>query len=227
MNFNLIETIEIVKKNKKCFNSQEDYLKIITNLYNEISEKNLLKSNLNKEPKFNEEILEEMNDNLKLSNYNKDEEKILFNKILETFTFIDILKIKNFDKLSLNNQLFDLFFIENELMKFNPDINYHIQTELIIDKYDKEYLMKFIKVLLYLCEKAYGTNNKTLIVIIIYDTLFKNFQFVLDNNNFALTVKNKLKELELQKDYFNQIIEKYKFEKNFLEKWIEIFENIN
>lgn len=46
MNSNLLETINILKRNKRYFASNDDYLKILTNLYNEISHKNLLNDNI-------------------------------------------------------------------------------------------------------------------------------------------------------------------------------------
>lgn len=221
MNSNLIETIDLVRKNKKNFVSEDEYVKIITNLYNEITIKN---KDTNK---MLEEIENTIVKNFKLSDYDKEEQKKLFLKILGTFTIKDILKITNINKLCLNNQLFELFFIENKLMEFNPDTKYHIQSEPIINNYDKEYLISFIKVLLYLCDTVEKSDSKVIIAIIIFDTIFKNFQFVLDHNKFALTIKAKLDEFNHQKEKFDIICNKFNLDRNFLTKWIETIDNIN
>jgi hypothetical protein len=220
MNTNLIETINLLRKNKRYFGSNEDYLKILTNLYNEISDKNSSDQNLN----FKE--LHDNIKNIKLHDLDQDEKKKIFDEILSSFNFDSILKIKNINKLVFVNPLFELVFVENNLTQFVPDKKFQIQSEPIFDPYNKQDIIDLVKVLLEMCYKANGYKNKTILCIIIFDIIFKNFQFVIDNNKFAITVKNKLIELKKDIDKIDEVCLKYQLEKDFLDKWIEVFNGI-
>lgn len=222
MNHNLLESIKILKRNKKYFASNDDYMKILTNLYNEISQKNLSSPS----PNININELDGFSD-IKLKDFTEDEKNKILCEILRCFNFESILKIKNINKLVLINPLFELLFIENKLIDLNPDKIYHIQTEPIFKEYNKNKIIEFIKVLLRICELSTGFINKGLICIIIFDELFKNFQFVVDHNKFAITVKNKLDEFKREKKKFDKICETYNLEKNIIDKWYEILNNIN
>lgn len=220
MNHNLLESINILKKNKRYFVSNDDYLKILTNLYNEISQKNLSNSN---------EKLKELDsfDNIGLENFNKDEKNKIFEDILSSFNFESIFKINNINKLVLINPLFELLFVENKLIELDSAKKYHIQTEPLFDQYNKQYIVDIIKILLKICGSSYGYRNKILVSIIIYDILFKNFQFIIDNKKFAITVKNKLIEFKKDTYKFDEICDSYNLEKNILNKWSEILDGIN
>lgn len=226
MNHNLLETINLLKKNKKYFPSNDDYLKILTNLYNEISQKN--SSNI---ITLDLDIitlnLDEF-DNIKLESFTEEEKNKLFDDICESFSFESMLKLKNINKLSIISPLFELMFVENELIEFDSNKKYLIQTEPILDKYNKYNIVSYIKVLLHMCNITIRYKNKILIFMIICDELFKNFQFVIDHKQFSITVKNKLIEFKKHKqDKFDIICETYNLEKNILDKWYEVMENIN
>ena len=220
MNLNLIESINLLRKNKQNFKSNDDYLKILINLYNEISEKNLSNHN------FDFKELDTDLKNIKLQDFSQDEHYKLFNQILTCFNFDSILKIKNIDKLIIINPLFELLFVENNLIELNPDKKFQIQTEPIIGSYDKEYIVCLIKVGLMMCDKSIGYKNKVILCIILYDVIFKNFQFLLDYKNFYHTTKNKLNELKQDIDKFNEVCTIYNLEKTIFDKWNEIFDSI-
>ena len=65
------------------------------------------------------------------------------------------------------------------------------------------------------------------IVIIIFDTLLKNFKLVLDNEKFKNTVKQKLNEMNIMdnKEKFNQIINNYNLDNEIFDKWNNILQN--
>ena len=220
MNNNLIESINLLRKNKKNFVNNEDYLKILTNLYNEISQKNLSNSDI----KLKE--LDGFND-IGLEDFTKDEKNKIFDDILSSFNFESILKIKNINKLVIINPLFELLFVENKLIELNANKKYYIQTEPIFTPYNKKIIVDIIKVLLKICDYAIGCRNKIIISIIIFDTLFKNFKFIIDHIDFAITVKNKLIEFKKDSDKFNELNDSYNLEKNILDKWCELIDGIN
>jgi hypothetical protein len=244
MNNNLIESIDLLRKNKRYFVNQEDYIKILTNLYNEISEKNLnnnannfnnIKKNI-KDDKLDKDQDDKLNkdqddkfdkdqddkfdkdqdDKLELD---EDDKLELFENIKSKNNFNEILKIKNFKKLSSINKLFELLLIENNLIQFDSDTNYEIQTIAICNKYDIQNIVNLIKVLLHICDTVKDYKNKVIIFIIIFDLIFKNFKFVIDHINFGITVKNKLNEFENHIDKINEVCKKYNLEKDILFKW--------
>jgi hypothetical protein len=231
MNSNLINTISLIKKNKRCFESHDDYIKIITNLHDEISEKNLLKQKLSKqnskESELNLKELETDIKNIKLEKFNIDDHYKIFNQILLCFNFDSILKIKDINKLVIINPLFELLFVELNLIQLIPDKKYQIQTDPIIGPYDKKYIVNLIRVILQMCDKVNGYKNRAILSIITYDIIFRNFQFVLDYNGFFIVVKNKLdqfKKNEIGK--INEVCLKYDLDKDIIDKWSEIINGI-
>jgi hypothetical protein len=220
MNSNLLETINILKRNKRYFASIDDYLKILTNLYNEISQKNLMNVDIG---------IKELDglDDIVLEDFSNDEKDKIFDEILKSFNFESILKIKNINKLVLINSLFELLFIEINLIELDPNKKYHIQTEPIFEIYNKQDVVNIIKILLKMCYSVVGIKKKVLISIILFDTIFKNFQLTIDNQKFGETVKTKLDEFKKENDVFNEVCEKYNLEKNILDKWCEIMNGIN
>lgn len=220
MNSNLLETINILKRNKRYFASIDDYLKILTNLYNEISQKNLMNVDIG---------IKELDglDDIVLEDFSNDEKDKIFDEILKSFNFESILKIKNINKLVLINSLFELLFIEINLIELDPNKKYHIQTEPIFEIYNKQDVVNIIKILLKMCYSVVGIKKKVLISIILFDTIFKNFQLTIDNQKFGETVKTKLDEFKRENDVFNEVCEKYNLEKNILDKWCEIMNGIN
>jgi hypothetical protein len=217
---NLIESINLLKKNKRYFGPNDDYLKILINLYNEISEKNLSNHN------FDFKDLDVDLKNIKFEDFGQEEKNKLFDEILKSFNFDSILKIKNIDKLIFINPLFELFYVENNLIQFNPDKKFQIQSEPIIGSYNKQNIADLMKVIMWICQKSVDCKNKIIQFIILYDIIFKNFQFILDNKNLRVIVKHKLDELK-QHEKVNDICTKYNLEKNFVEKWCEVFDSVD
>ena len=217
MSTNLVNTINLIRKNKKYFIDQEDYLKILTNLYNELSNK-----------KFYADV--EINFNLNLSedcklNYN--DYLIFLNKIRTKTNLCDILNLQHIKAISIKYPLFDLLLAENNLIILGQEYKFSIQNEPIINQYDKQLFCEEIKTFLYLCEKAIGYKNKTIISIIIFHIIFSNFQFVIDHPTFGIGIKQKLKHFkqnELDKIY--EIADKYNLSKTFFDKWYETTENL-
>lgn len=225
MNSNLINTINLIKKNKKSFES-DDYIKIITNLYNEISEKNSSKQNsLEKNLDFGK--LETDIKNIQIENFSVDKHLILFEEIISCFNFDSILKIKNIDKLTIINPLFELLYVELNLISIIPDKKYQIQTDPIIGLYEKEYIVNLIKASLNICNKVSGYKIRAILSIIIFDIIFRNFQFVLDHNAFLIVVKNKLDEFKKKEiEKINEVCLKYDLDKDIIDKWSEIIDGI-
>lgn len=92
-------------------------------------------------------------------------------------------------------------------MEFNADKKFKIQTEPIFSSYNNSNLIYLINVLLRMCKKSVGYKNKVLLSIIIFDVVFKNFNFILDNKQIALVVKNKLYQFNSDIDKINKIDE--------------------
>ncbi len=214
MSLNIIETIELIRKNKKCFVNQEDYLKILTNLYNELSNKNTT-------PEINFDF--DLSDN----EFNIKDYNLMLDKICSIENIKEILEIKNIKWLSNKNPLLNIFLFENNSIKLNLDeIKINVQQEPQINNYDKEQLVKEIKTYLHICDIAPGYKNKAIIVILIFNIIFSNFQFVIDHNKFALTVKAKLTELKKDTDKLYEICDKYNLDKKFFNSWCETFDNL-
>jgi len=127
--------------------------------------------------------------------------------------------------LSKKYSLFDLFLIENNLMIRYLETNYSIQTEPIKNNYYKGKLVYEIKFLLHTCKIVTGKINKAIISLIIYDLIFKNFNFCLDHNNLRITIKDKLKEYDDEKDCFNHITNKYNLGTDIISKWLNVLNN--
>lgn len=224
MNSGLVESIEILRKNKRYFVNQNDYTKILLNLYNEIS--NNIKQCSIEEKIFVENLEKEFN-SIQITNIitNKEYNDLLYN-IQKKDYFPDILKIKNFTKLSTKYELFDLLYAENNLILLSKK-KYDIQIKPILIDYNKLEVIDFIKMILYLCEKANGYKNKVIISIILFDFIFRNFKFVKDNHKFGITVKNKLEEYLNNNgdiDKINYVIKEYNLEKDLINRWKNEFD---
>lgn len=225
MNSGLIESIEILRKNKRNFVNQNDYTKILSNLYNEIS--NNIKHCSVVESSFVKNLEKEF-DSVQITNIitNKEYNNLLY-KILESDYISDIFKIKNITKLSTKYELFDLLYAENNLIVLGEK-KYNVQIKPILNNYNKLENIEFIKMTLHLCAKAYGYKNKIIIMIIMFDYLFRNFKFVKDNNKFKIVLENKLNEF-INDDHninnINEVIEKYNLEKDLINKWKNEFDS--
>jgi hypothetical protein len=213
----IIKEINNIKSKKyECVNLEE-YNHKIHLLYKKLSDSNtgLIKQEKQKVPNKLE---------LNLS----DDEKIknVMNNIINFGSHSYLLEKSNVKLLSKKFPLFDLFLIKNNLIIREPNIHYQIQVKPIIGTYNKDELIYKINFLLKLCEIVNNKNNKAIIMIILYDLLFRNFNFCLDHNNFGITIKKKLEEYinEYDIQYFNYISDEHNLEKDIIYKW---FEEIN
>lgn len=225
----IIEQIEQLKKDINNFDNLNDYYNKLHSLYKQLSntinenKKQLIES---EQPThvIHKEELNLIDNKLNLT----DDEKI---NVIETMIFghyshVDLIKNPDIKLLSKRYPLFDLFLIENNLMVWDPNIKYEIQTEPIIGPYDKIEIVHKIKLLLQLCEIVINKQNKIIIILIIYDLIFKNFKFCLDNYNFSITIKNKFIEFIEVKHHFDDVMNKYNLENNILNIWQEKINNI-
>jgi hypothetical protein len=203
---NIVKSIELLKKNKSQYDKNEYYYRL-NDLYQKMSncETNIIDDDL----------------------LNKVEYDELLENILKKKTHEEVLNITNFKKIYHINKLFKLLLIENSIIKQDND-KYNIQTEPIINiNYDQPKIIKEIKTYLHLNEIIDCTHNKCIIVLIIFDTLLKNFKFVLDNEKFKISVKKKLNEMNIidNKEKFNQIINNYNLDSEVFDKWEKILQN--
>jgi len=163
-------------------------------------------------------------------NLTDDEKKIekIENDVMVFCLYSYIYLNTDIKLLSKKYPLFDLFLIENNLIVQDLlKIKYTIQIKPIKDNYNKEKIIYEIKFLLRLCELVIGKTNKVIIVLILFDLIFKNFNFCLDHDNFKITLKNKLKEYEDEKECFNLITNKYNLGIDIISNWINVLnENI-
>ena len=213
----IIERIEFLRNNKKNYNNIEEYNYKINRLYNELSTCIKKNEEINNEKINNEEINNEEINNEEINN------ESLFNTInLKCNNIMDILALKNIKKLSCIFPLFDLYLIENNVIEYTNK-NYYVQTIPILDNYNKNEIIKNIKLLLHLSEISTGYKNKVILFIIIYDELFKNFKFVLDDEKFHHAAKNKLNDLQNDIDKINEIIKKYDLNKNLFDNFKKEF----
>ena len=82
-----------------------------------------------------------------------------------------------------------------------------------------------VSLLLHLCEMVTGYKNKVIVSLIIFDEIFKNYRFVIEHQNFKITVKNKITEFKTQdNDKVNEILIKYNLDINILDKMINHME---
>ena len=208
----IIEQIYTLKKNKHTCENLNDYKNKINLLYKKLSlvinnnypTKNELKENELKVDKFN------LTDDEKIS-------EIIIN-FMKNKSYQYIVNHPNIKLLSKKFPLFDLFLIENNLLVRDPNIQYEIQIIPIIDNYDKHTFISSISFLLELCmicEKS----NKILIVVIMYDYIFRNFKFSLEYTKYKYVVKNKLEEFKQDMDVFNKFLIKYNLDQNIITKW--------
>jgi hypothetical protein len=167
---------------------------------------------------------------LKLSSkdFLSDEEYIcLLDLIINKIHLIEnFLEIKNIKLICQKLPLFSLFFNNH----FDIDISNQID---IIDfpiqnnDYDKNMIVKQIQMLLKMCQMSDGSDNKIIILIILYDFIMRNFKFVLDNKKFGETCLKKINEIAINDiDKINIIIEKYKLDSKIIDNWIAVFENV-
>lgn len=212
----IIQNINNLKRNKYKYIDKEKYNNEIIFLYNKLSNVNNIVYESNKQKVENKIIYE---DELSIN----DKQKLLkvISDIIDFGSMSYLLENKNVKLLSQDFKLFDLFLIENNLINYNSNIKYTIQTKPIIANYDKNELMGKIKLLLKLNEIVIGRYNKIIISLIMFDLIISNIKFGLDNIKFGETIKDKLTEFKIENDSFNFITNKYNLGENIIHKWIE------
>lgn len=209
----IIQEINTLKRNKyKCKNSEQYYYKL-NSLYKKLSDAN---GKTISQPAQPAQLVHQ--DELNLS----DSEKIskVIDDIMNFGTHSYLLEKPNVKLLSKKYPLFDLFLIENNLIEKNDNTIYKIQIKPNIEKdVDKNKFTEETKFLLKLCEIVKGKNNKVLIVLIVYDLIFKNFSFCLKYKKFGIQIKNKLTEFKFDNDTFTNMENKYNLEPDIIAKW--------
>lgn len=213
----ILESIKILKKNKFQYD-EDEYNYKLTQLYEKMSNCNKINTE-----KSNYLI---KNNNVEMTEYKHEK---LISDIFQTLNSNEMFKIKHFNKINQINELFNLLLIENNLIdkKETNKENYKIQTIPIIEEnYDKNKIISDIKLYLHISDILFGPINKCIMTIIIYDTIFKNFKFLMDHEKFKITVKIKFEELTKEKDKFDIVAIKYNLDNNFFNEWIKIFEEL-
>lgn len=156
----------------------------------------------------------------------------LFDKISKSLNLCDIFNIQYIEYMITLNPLFELLFIEFGHIKFNVNKKYHIQTLPIINNLDKNEIIKLLHVLISMNKIAVNSNVKydniensiIIIVIIIYDIIFNNFQIVINNIDFANIVKKKINDFKIEKVKIDVICNKYNLPNDIFDKWNDIIE---
>lgn len=208
----IIQEINTLKRNKyKCQNTEQYYYKL-NSLYKKLSDTN------------GKTILQPVQiiykDELNLS----DDEKIykVIDDIINFGTHSYLLENPNVKLLSKKYPLFDLFLIENNLIDKNDNTRYEIKIKPIIEKnVDKDEFIGETRFLLKLCEITKGKKNKVVIILIMYDFIFKNFSFCLNYKKFGTQMKNKLMEFKFEADIFKNMENKYNLEQDIITKWYD------
>lgn len=214
----IIKEINTLKRNKyKCQNI-EQYSYKLNSLYKKLSDAN--GKTISQPIKEGQPVKIIYKDELNLS----DDEKIdkVIDDIMNFATHSYLLEKLNVKLLSKKYPLFDLFLIENNLIEKNDNIRYEIQIKPKVENdVDNAKFIEESKFLLKLCEIVIGKNNKVLIVLIMYDYIFKNFSFCLKYKKYGITIKNKTIELKLDADIFNDMENKYNLEPDIITKWCD------
>ena len=238
----IIEQIEQTKRNKNKFNNLHEYNDKINLLYHELSniigrheiKQNPIKKDLIKQVAIKQDpIKQDPIKQVKIIGTNElnltDDEKI--EKIEQDIMYFDsnayFFENSDVKLLSKKYALFDLFLIENNLMITDLQNNYTIQTEPIIDDFNKQKIVKDINFLLFVSGLVHGKINKVIISLIIYDLILKNFNFCLKYPKFKITCADKLNTFNKEKEYFNLITNKYNLGIDIVDKWIKVFDNFN
>jgi hypothetical protein len=213
---NIINLIRILENNKKYINPNE-----FNQLYHLLSSELTIVSDIsNISGGIRQHVC-----------FTENEYCCLLDKILEINNFNEFLNLKDFKQLVYKNSLFKILLNENKTLlnknnltqledlskeKFSLQIN-------PIENYEKKMIVKEIKTLLKICEIAKGKINKVIIVLIIYDTVFKNFKIVTEHEKFKIVVSAKINEIiENNMEEFNLVFNKYNLDINAIYKWQEI-----
>lgn len=205
----IIQEINTLKRNKRKYPNLERYNYKLNSLYKKLSNANA------KTIAQPVQIIQQNEINL------TDDEKIT--KIIYDFmingSYLDIINNSNIKLLSKKIPLFDLFLIENNLLVKEPNMKYEIQTIPIINNDDKNTCVNLLNFLLKLNSKINNKSIKILIILIIYDLIFRNFKLALDHYKFILVIKDKLNEFQYEINEFNNMLSKYNIKTDIITKW--------
>lgn len=216
----IIQEINTLKRNKYICQNTEQYYYKLNSLYKKLSDTNgKTISQPIKEVQPVQPVQIIYKDELNLS----DDDKIskVIDDIINYGTYSYLLENPNIKLLSKKYPLFDLFLIENNFIEKNDNTIYEIKIKPNVENNFKTFFIKEVKFMLKLCEIVKGKNNKVLIIIIIFDLIFKNFSFCLNNKKFGILIKNKIREFKLDIDIFNNLENKYNLEPNIIIKWCD------
>jgi hypothetical protein len=156
-------------------------------------------------------------------------DNILYNIKNNCINVQDVLNLKNIKKLIYFFPLFELYLIENNFIN-NTNKIINIQQEPIIDAYSKQDMVLAFGSILHLSAISNGYQNKVITILILYDIIFKNFQFILDHKYFFCVVKKKILEINSiasDVEKINNTLIKYNLDVNIFNKWTEILTNTN
>lgn len=232
---NLIDTITLIRKNQRNFENREEYTQILTNLYNEISykeEKAKKKNQLNESDQLDNIVF---NPKISKSILTKSEYDNFLHTYSNTHNQTDLI-VKMYD-ISIEQKLPLIAYAYNEREIISPEqfaemidvLDMNIQQEPIPEnEYNKEQLIYKIKMLLHFC--YIGTKNiKIISVFMIFDLIFRNFKFVIDNKGFYEVVKNKINEFVKSNDDCEKIklfCQKYNIDHKIIFSWHETLNNM-
>lgn len=135
-----------------------------------------------------------------LENYEVDKIDIKTKSVLDVINVISNIdsfyKLKTNENLDLVIKSFPLLAYCFEDKNYLIESKYEIQMEPIIkESYDKNKTIGVIKFLLAINEDAGKKKNKTFIVLIIFDYIYRNFNIIIEHQKFAKTVFNKITEI--------------------------------
>lgn len=226
MSINIINTIGLIRKNKKYFPNDEEYVEILTNLYNELScEKNNKKFSINKD----DEILMDFNLNVDGPTLSDQLYENFLNDYINMKSGNDIINKMFSLGIEQKHPLLNMLFLENNLItdeQYNKlNVLETIQKEPLIKRYNKNKVISEIKLFLHLNDLVIK-KEKAICFMMTYNLLFQNYKFVMDHTKFFQTVKNKINSiLNVDIETLKDFCLKYKIDVKIFENWAEILNN--
>ena len=207
-NKNILECIKIVRCNQNSI-EKEDYHKLLSLLYSEISNNISLTDDL--------KDLEDLTDDLK---------KTVINRI--NYKELNFKSIDDFKNYQYKEELINEFKLLEYLLE-DKKINYDFQINpIILEHYDKNIekeLNQKIKFMINFIGNLNLLKHRIILFLLIIDLIFKNFNIIIENKKFGEIVLNKIKENKIMTniDIKNEI----ENINDIYENWIEIIENFN
>lgn len=124
-----------------------------------------------------------------------------YNSILFDINGMCFKTVESLNKYSKIDVILKIFpFLKYLIKTCRPSYvfkNYTVQTTPFLSSlYDKNFSILCVKVLLKLCNDLCDTYGKIIIVIAMYDYLFRNYELINSNIKFKKTVINKMTEIK-------------------------------